>query len=193
MTRLPGEELGQIYESLSDAAKATVLAELKTYLAVIRGWKSPWGDARICSITGGPIRSIRVPNHLVGPCETSDEFHDYLLAPARNSFPSEEIFQESLRRARRLRILERPGVKFTHGDLKHHNILVDEDGRVTGFLDWEAAGWYPDFWEYTTAMRYLPPGDWWYEFLLELGADGYREKSDCERALTNLTVDSWVF
>lgn len=30
-------------------------------------------------------------------------------------------------------------------------------------------------------------------FLLELGADGYREESECERALTNLTVDSWVF
>lgn len=138
---------------------------------------------------------IRVPNHIVGPCETSDEFHDYLLAPARksSSFASQEDFEESLQRARKLRTLERPGVKFTHGDLKHHNILVDEPGHVTGFLDWEATGWYPEFWECTMAMRYLRKGFWWYEFLLELGADRYREESDCERALTNLTVDSWVF
>ncbi|KFY95963.1 hypothetical protein V498_02995 [Pseudogymnoascus sp. VKM F-4517 (FW-2822)] len=146
MTRLPGKELGEAYESLSTDAKATVLSELKMHLATIRQWKSPWGDTRICSITGGPIRSIRVPNHIVGPCETSDEFHDYLLAPARNSFSSEEKFEELLQRARKLRTLERPGVKFTHGDLKHHNILVDEEGHVRGFLDWEAAGWYPDFW-----------------------------------------------
>lgn len=138
---------------------------------------------------------IRVPNHIVGPCETSDEFHDYLLAPARksSSFASQEDFEESLQRARKLRTLERPGVKFTHGDLKHHNILVDEPGHVTGFLDWEATGWYPEFWECTMAMRYLRKGFWWYEFLLKLGADRYREESDCERALTNLTVDSWVF
>ncbi|KFX93321.1 hypothetical protein V490_04905 [Pseudogymnoascus sp. VKM F-3557] len=195
MTRLPGKEMDQMYESLSATAKATALAELKAYLATIRQWKSPWGDARICSITGGPIRSIRVPNHIVGPYETSDEFHDYLLAPARHSscFASQEDFEAALQRARKLRTLEKPGVKFTHGDLKHHNILIDEGGHITGFLDWEAAGWYPEFWEYTTAMRYLPSGFWWYEFLLEVGADGYREESECERALTNLTVDSWVF
>jgi hypothetical protein len=50
MTRLPGKEIGQVYESLSVDAKATALAELKTYLATIRAWKSPWGDARICSV-----------------------------------------------------------------------------------------------------------------------------------------------
>ncbi|OBT79751.1 hypothetical protein VF21_01413 [Pseudogymnoascus sp. 05NY08] len=175
MTRLPGKEIGQVYESLSTEAKATALAEPKLYLAT--------------------IRHIRVPNHIVGPYETSDEFHDYLLAPARNSssFKSQEEFEEALQRARKLRTLERPRVKFTHGDLKHHNILIDEGGHVTGFLDWEAAGWLPEFGEYTTAMRYLPAGNWWYEFLMELGADGYREESNCERALTNLTVDSWVW
>jgi len=36
MTRLPGKEMDQIYESLSAVAKATALAELKTYLAAIR-------------------------------------------------------------------------------------------------------------------------------------------------------------
>jgi hypothetical protein len=195
MTRLPGKEIDQVYESLSTAAKATALAELKTYLAAFRQWKIPWGDARICSITGGPIRSIRVSNHIVGPYERSDEFHDYLLAPARHSscFSSQEDFEEALQRARKLRTLERPGVKFTHGDLKHHNILVDEGGHIRGFLDWEAAGWYPEFWEYTTAMRYLPSEFWWHDFLLEVGADGYRQESECERALTNLTVDSWVW
>ncbi|KFY83020.1 hypothetical protein V500_10217 [Pseudogymnoascus sp. VKM F-4518 (FW-2643)] len=193
MTRLPGREIGQVYPSLSVDAKATALAELKTYLATIRQWKSPWGDARICAITGGPIRSIRVPNHIVGPYETSDEFHDYLLAPARNSssFKSQELFEESLQRARKLRTLERPGVKFTHGDLKHHNILVGQEGHITGFLDWEAAGWYPDFWEYTTAMRYLPPGDWWYEFLLEVGAGGYREESECSPLNQTQSVDQY--
>lgn len=118
MTRLPGMEIGQVYKSLGVDAKATALAELKTYLATIRGWKCPWGHVRICSIIGGPIRNIRVPNHIVGPYETSDEFHDYLLAPARNSssFASQEAFEEALERARKLRTLERPEVKLTHGD-----------------------------------------------------------------------------
>ena len=30
------------------------------------------------------------------------------------------------------------------------NILVRND-RVVGLLDWELSGWYPDYWEYTSA------------------------------------------
>src|ERR1700721_2127946 len=57
----------------------------------VRGWTSPWGDKRVCSITGGAIQSIRVPNHRIGPCETPQEFHEYLLAPARYSFALEAM------------------------------------------------------------------------------------------------------
>ncbi|EPE27555.1 Protein kinase-like (PK-like) [Glarea lozoyensis ATCC 20868] len=193
MTRLPGRELGQIYESLSSEAKATALSEFKFYISSIRKWKSPWGPSRICSLTEGPIRSIRVPNHIVGPCETSQDFHDHLLSPAYNSFGSEEVFNSKLQLAKKLQTLQakRPGIKFTHGDIKHHNFLVDDIGHITGILDWEAARWYPVFWEWTTAMRFVPQDFWWFDFLIESGAGEYREESECERALTSLTVDSY--
>jgi len=101
------------------------------------------------------------------------------------------VNKETLRSARKLQSLQRPGVKFTHGDIKHHNILVDEEGHITGLLDWESAGWYPEFWEYTTALRFLPKDFWWYEFLIRAGAQRYLEESECEKALTNLTADSY--
>lgn len=191
MTRLPGREIGQVYKSLSPDAKTTALEELKCYLAKIRAWNSPWGEERVCSITGGAIRSIRVPNHRLGPFETPQELHEYLLEPARNSQYSDAEYQEKLRTARKLQSLQRPGVKFTHGDIKHHNILVYDEGHITGFLDWESAGWYPEFWEYTTALRFLSESSWWREFLLKAGADQYLEESECEKALIDLTVDSW--
>ena len=102
MTRLLGREIGQAYKSLSLEAQTTALTEFKLYISTIPGWTSPWGNERICSITGGAIRSIRVPNHTIGPRETPQEFHDYLLAPARNSFDSEAEFEEKLRCARKL-------------------------------------------------------------------------------------------
>lgn len=51
-------------------------------------------------------------------------------------------------------------MSFTHADLNSRNILVDEvvqqDGslgwRVTGIVDWEMAGYYPEYWEYTKAL-----------------------------------------
>ncbi|KAK6840103.1 hypothetical protein PG987_005969 [Apiospora arundinis] len=43
-----------------------------------------------------------------------------------------------------------PASVFTHGDLNPSNIFVRGD-EVVGIIDWETAGWYPDYWEYTSA------------------------------------------
>ncbi|EZF54424.1 hypothetical protein H103_02867 [Trichophyton rubrum CBS 288.86] len=38
--------------------------------------------------------------------------------------------------------------KFTHADLSPSNIMV-KDGKITAIIDWEFAGWFPEYWEYT--------------------------------------------
>jgi thiamine kinase-like enzyme len=43
-----------------------------------------------------------------------------------------------------------PTPVFTHGDLNPFNILVCRD-KVVGIIDWEFSGWYPHYWEYTSA------------------------------------------
>ncbi|KAG9233424.1 hypothetical protein BJ875DRAFT_464182 [Amylocarpus encephaloides] len=42
---------------------------------------------------------------------------------------------------------------FTHGSVAPRNIMVGETNHITGILDWESAGWYPDYWEYANIMR----------------------------------------
>lgn len=32
--------------------------------------------------------------------------------------------------------------------------------NVTGVIDWEYAGWYPEYWEYAQIMRLVVWGDW---------------------------------
>ena len=49
---------------------------------------------------------------------------------------------------------------FTHADIAPRNVMVDEQNMVTGILDWESAGWYPDYWEYAQIMRPAFWGDW---------------------------------
>ena len=49
---------------------------------------------------------------------------------------------------------------FTHGDIAPRNIMVDENCSITGIIDWEYAGWYPDYWEYAQIMRPAFWGDW---------------------------------
>ncbi|GMF71415.1 hypothetical protein AFCA_001089 [Aspergillus flavus] len=40
---------------------------------------------------------------------------------------------------------------FTHADLHPSNILIDR-GRLSGIVDWECAGFYPEYWEFTKLM-----------------------------------------
>ncbi|OJJ31905.1 hypothetical protein ASPWEDRAFT_43931 [Aspergillus wentii DTO 134E9] len=49
---------------------------------------------------------------------------------------------------------------FAHGDIAPRNIMVDENGNIIGIIDWEYAGWYPDYWEYAQIMRPAFWGDW---------------------------------
>ena len=48
---------------------------------------------------------------------------------------------------------------FTHGDVSSRNIMVNDQNTVTGILDWEYAGWYPDYWEYAQIMKPAFHGD----------------------------------
>ena len=43
--------------------------------------------------------------------------------------------EETTSRAREHQFLQRPGVKNTRKKIKHHDLLVDEEGHIAGFLD----------------------------------------------------------
>lgn len=181
MTRLPGQELGDVYNALHADDRDAIITEVNTIPDTMRSWASPWGE-RICS--------IRVPNHRIEPCESEQEFHGFILgAASAHSFSSEEESQKTLATARRINDL-RHRVVFTHGDFAVHNILVHR-GRVSGMIDWECAGWYPEYWEFTTPLRWssrIPAS-----FIGPLVTGRYEQELEDERAIVSLTVDSWVW
>ncbi|RAH65617.1 uncharacterized protein BO66DRAFT_414994 [Aspergillus aculeatinus CBS 121060] len=145
ITRVPGKELGQVYDTLSDEEKEMVFRQLDRFSMCIRNWENSWGESRICLIVG-----TRVSNHLAGPFRSEQELNDYLREPA---------WSEAMNRARKMDELPHR-IVFTHGDLKHYNIMV-RAGRITGFLDWKSAGWYSEYWAFTTALRFTPEDFWW--------------------------------
>ncbi|KAJ5559103.1 hypothetical protein N7535_009032 [Penicillium sp. DV-2018c] len=158
----------------------------------MRGWTNPWGGKRICSLLGTPIRSVRVPDHFAGPFESEEEFNEYLIRPSwSGGFSSESAYNDALSLAKGMGMMSHR-IVFTHGDLKPHNILV-RGSHITGFLDWESAGWYPDYWDFTTALRFTREEIWWYSFVLGLGGGVYSAELECERALTSLTSASYYW
>ncbi|KAJ5398666.1 hypothetical protein N7465_009155 [Penicillium sp. CMV-2018d] len=127
----------------------------------------------------------------MGPFTDEDELHDYLLSPASgHGFSSTSEYIQALERANEIRSYSHR-ITFTHGDFKAHNILVGDDGHLSGFLDWESAGWCPEYWDFTTARRF-GKNSWWSQVALWIGGDQYDGELACDIALNSLTVDSYI-
>jgi len=49
---------------------------------------------------------------------------------------------------------------FTHADLTPRNIIV-RNGKLEAIIDWEFAGFYPEYWEYAKALYTVSLGSHW--------------------------------
>ncbi|KAL2053117.1 hypothetical protein ABVK25_006754 [Lepraria finkii] len=148
------------------------------------------GPHSVCSISNGPIRSVRVPQHIIGPYDDLQKFNEKLISAVWDGGWKDRSEHEKALACDKNWYENPYRFEFTR-DLAHHNILI-EDGHVTGFIGWEAAGWYPGYWEFTTAWRYQKRGCWWWQFIHNLGGENFLEEFESEKALGRLTSTSYV-
>lgn len=146
MSRIPGVPLYRCYEIMSDDDVAQVKAQIRDYVAQMRAIPNSTNtDKPICNTLGEALR-----DHHIGVAGA-----DQPVGP----FVDEAAFNQVLR------FPDDPGRKghsilFTHGDLNPRNIIVQQEvqqngkyaWRVAGIVDWETAGYYPEYWEYTKAL-----------------------------------------
>jgi hypothetical protein len=127
----------------------------------------------------------------MGPFANEAEMHKYLSSAAsEHGFKSRAEYEEILLHAKKIE--QRPHrITFTNGDFKAHNILVNDAGHLSRFLDWESGGWYPEYWGFATAMRF-GRDSWWYQIASWMGGDQYMAELVCDVALNRLTVDSYI-
>ncbi|KPM39382.1 hypothetical protein AK830_g7217 [Neonectria ditissima] len=60
-------------------------------------------------------------------------------------------------------------ITFAHADISWENILVDPTtGSVTGIVDWEMAGFWPEWWEYRKALFGSRSQPWWRDILKQI-------------------------
>ncbi|KAJ6123897.1 hypothetical protein N7471_011214 [Penicillium samsonianum] len=158
MTIISGITLEQKWDNLDDKAKESICLQLWDLIS--------------------KIRKIARPQELEGPYQCAADgslSRDAMLEDLQE--PARPISSDSDLRSRIYeRYLYHGGSRyenqlldmlphsessvFTHADIAPRNILVDEQNNVTGVLDWEWAGWYPEYWEYAQIMRPAFWGDW---------------------------------
>lgn len=144
MKRCPGVPLGTVFYTLSSTEKRNVLRQLRDYMNELRALKPP-KPGWIGSTGYGPIEDGRVSSSPCGPFKDVSEFHKAIRGGAEGVTGHDEC--DKLIAAQNSR---KHHVTFTHGDLSFRHVFY-LDGRITGIIDWESAGWFPDYWEYTMA------------------------------------------
>lgn len=149
MERVKGECIAHGWTSRSAESRSKILGQLKEMVDSMR--RIPAHSTAIANVDGGRLWDCRLPGKSLdfGPFENIDAFHQYLrggLNAVSEGLPPtvNELIQ--------LHDREWQSPVFTHGDLSSLNIMAKGD-TITGIVDWETAGWYPYYWEYTTACQ----------------------------------------
>ena len=183
MERVQGVTLASAWKSLSDAQRDTIFVQLRSIFQELRSLQPPPGTA-VESCVGGSLRDSRMPRSLprFGPFKTIHEFHLWLrdgLRPEDNPNREDDQDWKEIKQMVAKQDGPWPSPVFTHGDLHPSNIMVRGD-QVVAIIDWEFAGWYPHYWEYTSAWYAHHTRHGWEDVILKF-LDPYPEELEMEK------------
>ncbi|KAE8383042.1 kinase-like domain-containing protein [Aspergillus bertholletiae] len=157
-----GESLDKVWHTLTKAEQKSIKRQLKEQVQLFRQCTQPYI---------GRINQQATRN-----------FYDRLLFDPMGPFASEEEFDswglERVKSTTAKKIWTRllPGMRgtgeqkfvLTHGDLAARNIMV-KGGKITGIVDWEYSGFFPEYMEYALAtVIHDYHEDWWKPHLKEI-------------------------
>lgn len=161
--RVPGVPLADIWTDLTDAEKSGLKAQIRAQLARMRACTQPF----IGRVGRQHVRNVydRISQTYCGPFADEKVFDKWCLARLAGGPFVRWKWQRVLERERR----DSPGAfVLTHGDLTPRNILV-QGGVITGIVDWERSGFFPEYAEYAFAMALCHAHEkWWIPVLKEV-------------------------
>ncbi|EER23119.1 hypothetical protein CPC735_044890 [Coccidioides posadasii C735 delta SOWgp] len=165
MTRVEGSPLDKLWPTLSNEEKLSIRDQLDVILAKLRKLPLP---SQYLGIGNPPFcidcrMWLRTSNTHI---ENETQFNQFLLSGNHTpvTAPYVEFVRPMLRADHR--------IVMTHGDLHPRNIMVvrEQDPSqstfsitVTGIIDWELGGAYPEYWEFIKSLNTMYPvrqGDW---------------------------------
>lgn len=138
--------MGNGWFGRSKESREVILQQIKGMVTEMRSIVPPAG-ASVASVTGGSLYDERLPDThgaRFGPFETISDFHRFLRRGVETHHEEEIMELVKLHK-------EAWPIRFTHADLSSLNILVRGD----------EVGWYPSYWEYTSASNVNPQNEFW--------------------------------
>jgi len=172
MSEVPGHQLGSMPLSLNNISQPQLMKfhdMLGDWLNQLRNLSRPIHNNTVSSISGSAFSSYHLSfTSSVGPYESVKLFHaqDFCkLHP--NASPTMQSLAASLRQKTYCLYL-------THGDLSPSNILVNDNYKPVGLVDFQCTAWMPEYWEFTSAVWHRQRYMSWFKLLQEIHISSVR-------------------
>lgn len=162
MSLVRGQTLESVWCQLPKEHKISVSNQLSQILLKLRELTTP-RDSLFGGVGGEGCKDSRRRTRISQkPIRSIEQFEDFIFSnPHFGGFVYVKILRSMLQS-------HTSRVVFSHGDLRSANIVVqrDQEGNysISGILDWEMGGFYPDYWESVKATNTMAPQeeDDWY-------------------------------
>lgn len=152
MDYIEGQSLDKLWPDMCAVQRKEVTRQLREIVEKMRCVVPPPNLIGACD--GTEIRDTRLYfTYHSAPCHDEGGFNDFLLSSLYKQVPP------LVRKAFSSRLRTNHRIVLSHCDLTPRNILV-KDGRITGLVDWEDSGWYPEYWEYVKFFQRPADNDW---------------------------------
>ncbi|KAE8151741.1 kinase-like protein [Aspergillus avenaceus] len=172
MTRLHGEPLAEVWHLMTYAERDQCGDDLKACVNQLRRIPNHtpymFGNS-----LGGPSVDHRLPTGTAGPFNSEADFHAHL----GGDLTTTEVRKLPLNHYS----------YFTHCDFHPTNLLISH-GRLSGIVDWDCAGYMPEYWEFTKAMYCARGADVYEQMFYRAFGREYDSELEEERALWSLTA-----
>ncbi|KAK5218505.1 hypothetical protein LTR47_011685 [Exophiala xenobiotica] len=148
MEYVEGRILSDLWLDLRHDMKMNICGQLRYILEEMRCLQR---DV-IGGIGSNPAVDTRKSTLKGGPFYTERQFNEFLRSDLKAPKTFRLMLEETMK--------ENHNIVLAHGDISPRNIVVN-DGQIVAILDWECAGWYPEYWDFVKFFNALDPElDW---------------------------------
>ncbi|KAJ5845054.1 hypothetical protein N7534_008723 [Penicillium rubens] len=167
MSYIPGVTVERAWPSLSHEAKLSLQKQLDWIFSRLRSLRRDDGP-QLGGVGGEGVKDYRIMEVFAKKgITTARQFDELQFSAEHRASPSYVKLLRSFLNEENKTI---NGSVFTHGDLKKSNIVVQKDPShadaytVTGVIDWEESGFYPEYYECATLSngQSIDHDDDWY-------------------------------
>ena len=170
---ISGVPLDRIWANITAQQKGAIREQLNEIFIKLRALRVPSVDGYYGS--GDPPCCLdfrRWARKSGSPLVTEAQFNEFLLSEAHHGSSYAEYVRRCLPESHR--------IVMTHSDLHPRNLIVSDETevKVTGIVDWEVGGGYPEYWEYVKALHtaFCGKDDDWHLYLPEAAIGRYLDE-----------------